>query len=60
MLKGQHQNVHHLKLPKPGAVGRVVGLSTVNPRRKYIVVAYPLYDNARPHGIGIHTCRVTF
>jgi hypothetical protein len=60
MLKGQRQNFHHSKLPKPGAVGHIVGLSTVNPRRKCIVVAYPLCDNIRPYSIGIHTCWVRF
>jgi hypothetical protein len=60
MLKGQRQNFHRSKLPKPGAVGRIVGLSTVNPRRKCIVVAYPLCDNVRPYSIGIHTCWVRF
>ncbi len=34
-------NVHRSKLPPPGAVGRIVGLPTINPRRKCIVVAYP-------------------
>ena len=60
MLKGQRQNFHCSKLPKPGAIGRIVGLSTVNPRRKCIVVAYPLCDNVRPYSIGIHTCWVRF
>ena len=60
MLKGQRQNFHCSKLPKPGAVGRIVGLSTVNPRRKCIVVAYPLCDNVQPYSIGIHTCWVRF
>jgi hypothetical protein len=60
MLKSQRQNFHHSKLPKPGSVGHIVGLSTINPRRKCIVVAYPLCDNIRPHSIGIHTCWVRF
>ena len=60
MLNCIRQNVHHSKLPKPGAVGRIVGLSTVNPCRKCIVVAYPLCDNVRPYSIGIHTCWVRF
>ncbi len=60
MLHYKRQNFHHSKLPKPGAVGRIVGLSTVNSRRKCIVVAYPLYDNVRPYSIGIHTCWVRF
>ncbi len=60
MLKGQRQNFHLSKLPKPGAVGHIVGLSTINPRRKCIVIAYPLCDNVRPYSIGIHTCWVRF
>jgi hypothetical protein len=60
MLKGQRQNFHHSKLPKPGAVGHIVGMSSVNPRRKCIVVAYPLCDNICPYSIGIHTCWVRF
>ncbi len=60
MLKGQRQNFHRSKLPKPGTVGCIVGLSTVNPCRKCIVVAYPLCDNVHPHSIGIHTCWVRF
>lgn len=38
MLKGQRQNFHHSKLPKPGSVGYIVGLSTIKPRRKGIVM----------------------
>jgi hypothetical protein len=60
MLNCKRQNIHHSKLPKPGVVGRIVGLSTINPRRKCIVVAYPLCDNVRPYSIGIHTCWVRF
>jgi hypothetical protein len=60
MLTGQRQNFHHSKLPRPGTVGRIAGLSTVNPRRKCIVAAYPLCDNVRPYSIGIHTCWVCF
>jgi hypothetical protein len=60
MLKCQRQNFHHSKLPKPGAIGHIVGLSTVNPCRKCIVVAYPLCDNVRPYSIGIHTCWIRF
>ena len=60
MLKSQRQNFHYSKLPKPGAVGRIVGLSTVNPRRKCIVIAYPLCDNVLPYSIGIHTVYVRF
>lgn len=60
MLKGQRQNFHHSKLPRPGSIGHIVGSSTVNPRRKCIVVAYPLCDNVRPYSIGIHTVWVRF
>jgi len=60
MLKCQRQNFHHSKLPKPGSVGRIVGLSTINPCRKCIVVAYPLCDNVRPYSVGIHTAFVRF
>ncbi|MBI5668427.1 hypothetical protein FBR02_06725 [Anaerolineae bacterium CFX9] len=61
MLQCQRQNFHHSKLPKPGAVGCIIGLSTVNPRRKCIVVAYPLCDSADyRYSIGIHTMFVRF
>jgi hypothetical protein len=38
MLKCTRQNTHRSKLPPPGALGHIVGLITVNPRRKCIVV----------------------
>lgn len=60
MLTGQRQNIHHSKLPQLGDVGHINGLSTVNPRRKCIVIAYPLCDNVRPYSLGIHTCWVRF
>lgn len=60
MLNGKRQNFHHSKLPKAGAVGRIVGLSTVNPRRKCIVSHYPLCEDGYPYGIGINTCWVRF
>jgi hypothetical protein len=60
MLNCQRQNFHHAKLPRPGTFGRIVGLSTTNPRRKCIVIAYPLCDNVRPYSIGIHICWVRF
>jgi hypothetical protein len=60
MLKCQRQNYHQSKLPKPGAIGHIVGLSTVDPRRKCIAIAYPLCDNVRPYSIGIHTVFVRF
>jgi len=61
MLYGKRQNTHHSKLPPPGAVGRIIGLSTVNPRRKCIVSHYPLCDSADYRfSIGIHTVWVRF
>lgn len=60
MLNYQRQNFHRSKLPKLGAIGRITGLSTVNPRRKCIVIAYPLCDNVHPYSIGIHSCWVRF
>lgn len=60
MLSCQRQNIHHSKLPQVGAVGYIIGLSMVNPRRKCIVIAYPLYDNVQPYSIGIHTCWIRF
>lgn len=60
MLKGKRQDFHHSKLPAPGAIGNIIGLSTVNQRRKCIVIAYPLCDNVLPYSIGIHTCWVRF
>ncbi len=60
MLNCKRQNTHHSKLPLPGAVGHIVGLSTVNPRRKCIVSHYPLCDNVLPYSRGIHTCWVRF
>lgn len=60
MLKCQRQNVHHSKLPAPGAVGHIIGLSTINPKRKCIVSHYPLCDNVLPYSVGIHTVYVRF
>jgi hypothetical protein len=53
-------NVHHSRLPTPGAVGHIVGLSTIDPQRKCIVSHYPLCDNVLPYSIGIHTVYVRF
>ena len=53
-------NIHHSNLPKPGAVGHIVGLSTVNPKRKCIVSHFPLCDNVLPYSMGIHTVYVRF
>jgi hypothetical protein len=64
MLDHHRQNYHHSKLPAPGAIGRIVGLSAVDPRRKCIVIAYPLCDGAiyrrRAMSYGIHTVWVRF
>lgn len=61
MLKGDRQNIHHSKLPKPGTVGYIVGLSAVDTRRKCIVIAYPLTDSADYRfSVGIHTLFVRF
>lgn len=37
MLQENSQNVHRLKLPPLGAIGHIVGLSTIDPHRKCIV-----------------------
>lgn len=60
MLQCIRQNIHRSKLPKPGAIGYIVGLSTINPRRKCIISHYPLCDNVAPYSIGIHTMFVRF
>jgi hypothetical protein len=64
MLYCKRQNYHRSKLPPPGAIGCIVGLSTVNQPRKCIVIAYPLCDGAiyryRPLSYGIHTIWVRF
>lgn len=64
MLRCNRQNFNHSKLPPPGAIGHIVGLSTSNPHRKCIVIAYPLCDGAiyrrRPMSYGIHTIWVRF
>lgn len=55
-------NIHGSILPRPGSLGRIVGLERngVNPRRKCIVSHYPLCDNALPYSRGIHTVWVRF
>lgn len=61
MLDCRRQNIHRSKLPKLGAIGHIVGLSTVNPCRKCIVSHYPLCDSADfRYSIGIHTVWVRF
>jgi len=53
-------NFHHSKLPKPGAIGTITGLATVDPKRRCIVESYPLCDNVWPWSIGIHTVVVRY
>ncbi|MBN8639818.1 MAG: hypothetical protein J0M07_31180 [Anaerolineae bacterium] len=53
-------NFHHSKLPEPGTIGWIVGLSTIDPKRKCIVSHYPLCDNILPYSRGIHTVFVRF
>lgn len=61
MLKPERQDIHRSKLPMPGVVGHIVGLRTVNPRRKCIVSHYPLCDSADyRYSIGIHTVFVRY
>lgn len=61
MLKPERQNIHRSKLPPPGAIGHIVGLRTVDPRRKCIVSHYPLCDSADyRYSIGLHTVWVRF
>lgn len=60
MLKGERQNTHHSKLPKPGEIGRLLGLCMVDPRRRCMVSHYPLCDNILPYSRGIHTVWVRF
>jgi len=60
MLDCRRQNIHHSKLPLPGAVGHIVGLSTINPRRTCIVSHYPPCDNVLPFSWDIHTVFVRF
>jgi hypothetical protein len=60
MLHCTRQNIHRSKLPPPGTIGHIVGLRTVDPRRKCVVSHYPLCDNVRPYSLGIHTVWVRF
>lgn len=61
MLQCQRQNIHRSKLPTPGVIGHIVGLPTVNPRRKCIISHYPLCDSADYRfSLGIHTVFVRF
>jgi hypothetical protein len=60
MLHCKRQNFHRSKLPPPGTVGYIVGLSTVNPR-PCIVSHYPLCDSTDYcYSLGIHTVFVRF
>ena len=53
-------NIHYSRLPAPGAIGRIVGLNSVNPTRRCIAESYPLCDNVWPWSHGIHTVVVRF
>ena len=53
-------NIHGSKLPSPGAIGTISGLTSVPPCRRCIVESYPLCDNVWPYSIGIHTVWVRF
>ena len=52
LMFNTHQNFHHSKLPKLGAIVELPSGS------RGIVVAFPLCDNVLPYSIGIHTCFV--
>ena len=45
-------NFNHAKLPRLGAVVNLPVSQLFSPKRKFIVMAYPLCDNET----GIHTC----
>lgn len=60
MLDCRRQNIARSKLPKPGTIGRIIGLRTVNPSRTCIISHYPLCDNVWPYNRGIHTIYVRF
>ena len=57
-------NYHRSTLPQPGAIGRITGLATVDPRRRCIVESYRVTDsplhNGKAYSYGIHTCTVRF
>ena len=53
-------NIHHSRLPAPGAIGRIVGLTSIDPARRCIAESYPLSDNVWPWSHGIHTVTVRF
>ena len=50
-------NIHRHKLPKPGAIVRIVGLQRNGyyPLHRWQVESFPLCDNVRPYSFGIHT-----
>ena len=61
MLTPHRQNVHRSRLPDPGAIGHIVGLASVDSRRRCIVSHYPLTDSPDYHySLGIHTVFVRF
>ena len=54
-------NTHKSRLPKPGAIVRVIGLECkgYSPKRRWIVESYPLSDAAdQRYSRGIHTVRL--
>lgn len=56
-------NIHRSKLPRPGALGVIVGLHRhgIDPGRRCIVESFPVTDSADyRYSIGIHTCTVRF
>jgi hypothetical protein len=61
MLGFRLQNTHRHRLPVPGELGHIVGLSTVNPKRRCIVSHFSLSDAAdQRYSRGIHTVVVRF
>ena len=61
MLGSRLQNTHRHRLPAAGELGRIVGLCTVNPKRRCIVSHFPLSDAAdQRYCRGIHTVYVRF
>ena len=59
MLTSRH-NIHHSKLPKPGEIVRIYGLSRngYDPRDRWQVESFPLNDNVSPWSRGVHTCNL--
>lgn len=54
-------NIHRSHLPALGEIGHIMGLSTIDPRRRCIVSHYPLCDSPDyRYSVGIHTVYVRF